>query len=222
MINKNFALLTGTLFFYIGFVSAQDLGDKGAGNAAAGKLKSQTCIACHGNDGNSTVPNWPKIAGQYESYTTKQLKEFKMGEKGPRFEPTMAGMTANLSDQDILDLAAFYAQQKQSFGQAQGEYVALGEKIYRGGNIKTGLVACAACHGPEGQGNELAKFPRLAGQHALYVENQLKAFRQGSRKNSPNGMMEVESHYMSDEEIKAVSSFVEGLRPQLETKKEIK
>ncbi len=184
----------------------------GAGGvAAAGKAKSQTCVACHGPDGNSTTPLWPKIAGQYENYLAKELKDFRLGEKGPRYEPSMFGMTANLSDQDIADLAAFYASEKPTEGQAQQALVALGEKIYRGGNIKTGVTACSACHNPQGAGNALAVYPRLGGQHADYIANQLRAFRDGKRSNSPNGMMESISQRMSEEEIKAVSSYIEGL-----------
>ncbi|MBS0286445.1 MAG: cytochrome c4 [Proteobacteria bacterium] len=182
------------------------------GDAAAGKGKTQTCVACHGQDGNSTVPNWPKIAGQYENYLVKQLKDFRAGEKGPRYEGSMYGMVANLTDQDIADLAAFYANEKQTMGKAQDAYVALGQRIYRGGNVQTGVSACLACHGPEGKGNEAAKFPKLAGQHAVYIENQLIAFRDGKRKNSPNEMMESIAHRMSNEEIKAVSSYIEGLK----------
>lgn len=181
------------------------------GNAAAGKDKSSTCVACHGSDGNSTVPMWPKIAGQYDKYLVKQLKEFRLGDKGPRFEPSMYGMVANLTDQDIADLAAFYASQEQTMGKAKQEYVSLGQKIYRGGNLHTGVSACAACHGPEGKGNAGANFPRLGGQHAQYIETQLQNFRQGKRKNSSGEMMENISHRLSDEEIKAVSSYIEGL-----------
>ncbi len=181
------------------------------GNIEAGKSKTQTCVACHGPDGNSTVPNWPKIAGQYENYLEKELKDFRLGEKGPRYEASMFAMVAALSDQDIADLSAFYASQKQTMGKAQSEFVAMGERLYRGGNMQSGVSACMACHGPAGEGNEAAKFPKLAGQHATYIENQLIAFRDGKRKNSPNGMMESISHRMSAEEMKAVSSYIEGL-----------
>lgn len=181
------------------------------GDIEAGKSKTQTCVACHGPDGNSVVPNWPKIAGQYENYLDKELKDFRLGEKGPRFEASMYAMVAALSDQDIADLSAFYASQKQTMGKAKSDLVALGERLYRGGNMQTGVSACMACHGPTGEGNEAAKFPKLAGQHATYIENQLIAFRDGKRKNSPNGMMESISHRMSAEEMKAVSSYVEGL-----------
>lgn len=181
------------------------------GSADAGKTKTQTCVACHGPDGNSAVPNWPKIAGQHENYLVKQLKDLRMGEKGPRYEASMSPMAAVLTDQDIADLAAFYASEKQTLGKAQEQYVELGERIYRGGNLQTGVTACMACHGPQGNGNDAANFPRLGGQHAQYIENQLHAFKDGRRKNSPNSMMENISHRMSDEEIKAVSSYIEGL-----------
>jgi cytochrome c553 len=124
----------------------------------------------------------------------------------------MYSMVANLSDQDIVDLANFYANQKQTTGEALEQYVALGEKIYRGGNLATGVTACLACHGPDGNGNEAAKFPRLGGQHAQYIENSLRLFKEGKRKNSPNGMMESIARSMSDDEIKAVASYIEGLR----------
>lgn len=182
------------------------------GNIEAGKAKSSTCAACHNADGNSTIPNWPKIAGQYENYFVKQLKDYQQGEKGPRYDPTMMGMVANLSDQDIADLAAFYASQTQTLGKAKEEYVKMGEKLYRGGNIETGVTACMACHGPDGKGNQAAKYPRLSGQHAQYLEDQLHKFRDNKRTNSPNGMMDSISHRLSDHEIKAVSSYIEGLR----------
>lgn len=191
------------LLLFSPFIHAQD--------AAAGKEKTQTCVACHGEDGNSLNPSWPKIAGQNEAYFVKQLKDFKQGEQGPRPNSVMLGMVATLSDADIANLAAFYATQKQTSGTAQQQYLALGEKIYRGGNLATGVTACAACHGPKGEGNFLAAYPHIAGQYATYLEDQLKAFRQGSRHNSPNGMMESISKRMTDEEIKAVSSYIEGL-----------
>lgn len=193
----------------------------GQGKADAGKAKSTTCVACHGPDGNSVAPNWPKIAGQHENYLVKQLVEFRLGEKGPRFDPSMYAMVAHLTDQDIADLAAFYASQPQTMGKANQQYVSLGEKIYRGGNLQTGVTACMACHGPDGSGNSAAKFPRLSGQHAQYLEMQLQNFRDGKRKNSTANMMESISHRLSNEEIKAVSSYIEGLHGKAdEPKKE--
>lgn len=183
-----------------------------AGDIAAGQAKSQTCVACHGPDGNSVVTNWPKIAGQYEKYLVKQLRDFRKGEKGPRYEPSMYALVANLSDQDIDDLAAYYSSQTQTLGKAKAQYVAEGEKIYRGGNLTSGAAACTACHGPQGKGLPEANFPRLAGQHADYLVLQLQAFQKGTRSNSPNGMMEDISHRLTDEQMKAVSSYIEGLR----------
>lgn len=180
--------------------------------AKAGYEKSKTCVACHNVDGNSTVPNWPKLAGQHESYLIKQLHDFRLGDKGTRNNPSMYSLVANLSDQDIAELAAFYSVQKPTMGKANATLVPLGEKIYRGGNIETGVTACSACHGPDGKGNGAAKFPSLAGQHSVYIEQQLHDFKDGKRKNSPSDMMTTISHKLSDEEIKAVSSFIEGLR----------
>lgn len=185
--------------------------EKVVGNAQNGKMKTQTCVVCHGPDGNGVAPNFAKIAGQYEKYLVKQLKDIRMGEKGPRYDPVMYPMVADLSDQDIADLAAFYAEQKPTIGKAKAEYVALGEKIYRGGSLASGVTACIACHGPEGMGNEAANFPRLSGQYAQYIETTLLAFREGKRSNSPNGMMSTISHRLKDDEIKAVSSYIEGL-----------
>lgn len=185
------------------------------GDAAAGKLKAQPCAACHGADGNSTVTNWPKLAGQYESYLVKQLKDFRLGEKGPRFEPSMYGMVASLSDQDIADLAAYYAAQKSTTGKTQQAYFDLGEKIFKGGNLQTGVTACAACHGPSGMGSQAAGFPKLAGQHALYLEQQLQNFKNKARTNSPSEMMATISHALSEEEMKAVSSYIEGLSEKI-------
>jgi cytochrome c553 len=179
--------------------------------ALAGQAKSQTCTACHGADGNSTVPNWPKLAGQWEDYLVKQLIDYRHGQTGPRFEPSMAAMAAPLSDQDIRELSAFYAAQKPTTGKTDPALLTLGEKIYRGGDLEHGVMACAACHAPDGTGNQAAKFPRLGGQHALYIENQLRAFREGKRTNSPSDMMHDISIRMTDEQIKAVSSYIEGL-----------
>jgi cytochrome c553 len=173
--------------------------------------KVKICTTCHGPDGNSTAPNFPKIAGQSVKYLQEQLLEYRKGNQGKRFEPIMYGMTQNLSDQDILDLAVFYASQKATGGKARPEDLELGEKIYRAGNPKTGVPACMACHGPEGEGNELAKFPKLSGQFPEYTGEQLKKFKTGTRKNGPNGIMEEISQKMSDEEIQAVSNYVSGL-----------
>jgi len=180
-----------------------------AGDAEAGKAKAQACFACHGTNGNSTVPNFPKLAGQHAAYIAKQLADFKAGKT--RSNAVMAPQVANLSDQDMADLAAFFAGQSPSLGRADKKLAVLGEKIYRGGNMEKGVPACAACHGPTGTGNPPAAYPLLSGQHSAYMVQTLKDFRDGKRKNDPNGMMRDIAGKMSDAEIEAVASYISGL-----------
>ncbi len=178
------------------------------GDPEAGRELSDTCVACHQADGNSTNPEYPKIAGQHAGYAYKQLREFKSGE---REDATMAGMVANLSDQDMRDLAAFYAEQDVELGIADEDLVDLGERIYRAGNPATGVSACIACHGPAGEGNAPARFPALYGQHAEYTKHELEAFADGERANDPGRMMRDVAARMSEEEMEAVASYLEGL-----------
>lgn len=180
-----------------------------AGDAKAGESKAQACAACHGANGNSTVANFPKLAGQSAGYIVKQLADFKKGQT--RSNPIMAGQVANLSEQDMEDLGAYYAKQSASMGQADKKLAAFGEKLYRGGNMEKGLTACIACHGPTGTGNPAAKFPLLSGQHTDYLVKSLKDFRDGNRSNDPNGMMRDIAGKMSDNEIMAVASYISGL-----------
>jgi len=182
-----------------------------AADATAGQTKSQVCAACHGATGISSVPIWPSIAGQPEKYIIREMTEFRKGDKGTRFDPTMFGMTQNLTDQDIADLAAYFARQKPAEGVTPAAAVELGQKIYRGGNPDTGVPACQACHGPAGKGNALANFPPLSGQQAVYVADQLKKFANNTRSNDPNGMMRDISKRLTEAEIQAVSSYVSGL-----------
>jgi cytochrome c553 len=191
--------------------TAVNIPTKIVGDPVAGKEKSQVCIACHGTDGNGAVPAWPKIAGQIEKYLVKELLEYRKADKGTRFESTMAAITQPLTDQDIADLAAFFSQQKGAPGATQQTQLELGQKIYRGGDLQKGLPACTACHGPQGQGNEPAKYPRLSGQHADYTIDQLKKFRAGTRSGDPNAIMRDIVNKMTDKEIQAVSSYVSGL-----------
>lgn len=179
-----------------------------AGDAEAGKSKSAMCAACHGPDGNSPAPTFPKLAGQHADYLAKQLAEYKSGE---RQNATMNGMAAALSEQDIADLAAFYASQKVTLGKAAEDKVAAGEAVYRAGNTATGVSACAACHSPTGSGNPMANFPSLSGQHADYTVLQLKAFRAGERANDAGSMMRGVAKKMTDAEIEAVSQYIQGL-----------
>lgn len=187
------------------------------GDADAGKTKSAACAGCHGADGNSAAPSFPKIAGQNAKYLLKQLKDYQSGE---RQNGMMSGMVAGKSDQDLEDLAAYFASQTPSLGTAKKELVELGEKIYRGGNPETGVAACTACHGPKGEGVALAGFPSLSGQHADYIASQLKAFRAAGRgdyegaKRTNDGetkMMREIAARLTDAEIEAVSSYASGL-----------
>lgn len=180
-----------------------------AGNVAAGKGKAAVCAACHGTDGNSLSDAFPKLAGQHEGYIVKQLMEFK---SGARQNALMAPMVANLTEQDMADLGAYYASQKTAPGAVSEELVAAGEQIYRGGNKETGVPACMACHGPNGSGVPAANWPKLSGQYSSYVEAQLHAFANGDRNNDSNGMMRDIASKMSEAEIKAVSAYVFGLK----------
>nr|VFJ69730.1 MAG: Cytochrome c553 [Candidatus Kentron sp. FM]VFJ73382.1 MAG: Cytochrome c553 [Candidatus Kentron sp. FM]VFK19088.1 MAG: Cytochrome c553 [Candidatus Kentron sp. FM] len=183
------------------------------GNADADQTKSVVCAGCHGADGNSMVPTFPKLAGQHAPYLLKQLKDFKSATE--RSNGIMQGQVATLTDEDMQNLAAYFASQKKTIGTAQGssEVIALGKKIYHGGNAETGVPACMACHGPLGVGNSLAGFPSLAGQHATYTSAQLKSFRSEARKNDAKSMMRTTARMLTDQEIEAVSQYIAGLKP---------
>jgi len=190
--------------------SAGGAADLAAGDPAAGQTKSAVCAACHGTDGNSPAnPLWPKLAGQHPGYIVKQLQALKAGTG--RTDPTMAPMAAPLSDQDMADLAAYFASQSTKIGAASPAQVTLGEKIYRAGDKDSGLPACMGCHGPAGMGNDPANFPRLSGQHADYTVKQLMAFRSGERKNDLNGMMRDVANKMTNDQMKAVAQVIAGL-----------
>lgn len=192
----------------LGMTLAMSTSAMAAGNAAAGKANSVTCAACHGADGNSPTDAFPKLAGQGEGYLLKQLIQFK---SGVRNNAIMASMVANLTEQDMADLAAFYASKKVTPGAVSEDLLVAGQKIFRAGNKETGVPACMACHGPTGAGVPAAKWPALSGQHSAYVEAQLKMFANGTRNNSPNGMMADISSKMNAEEMKAVAAYVAGL-----------
>ncbi len=183
------------------------------GNAEAGKARSVTCAACHGPDGNSMNPQWPSLAGQNASYLERQLKAFK---SNARQNPLMGPQAMALSDQDIADLAAYYSSQEIKGGTADPELAPAGERLYRGGNLEANIAACAACHGPAGKGNPAASYPALAGQHAEYTVAQLKAYREGSRKtdSAMNQMMRGVAARMTDREMAAVASYIQGLRSE--------
>ena len=182
-------------------------------DAARGKaVATAMCAACHSADGNSTISANPKLAGQHAEYLAKQLHDFKSTSESARKNAVMSGMSAALNEEQIRDISAYFAEQKQSNNSAKNKAtVEQGQKLYRAGDQSKGLAACAACHGPAGAGMP-AQYPRLAGQHADYIEAQLKAFRAGERVNDPNKMMRMVAIKMTDAEIKAVSDYIAGLR----------
>jgi len=175
---------------------------------AAGEAKAtQVCMACHTADGSRGATANPILQGQHPEYLVKQLQEFKSGK---RKNAVMSGMAAALSDDDMRNVAAFYASKKASAGASKSkDLVALGEKIFRGGIMAKGVAACAGCHSPNGAGIP-AQYPRLGGQHADYTKAQLTAFRQGERNNSVQ--MTAIAANLSDKEIDALSDYIQGLR----------
>jgi len=181
-----------------------------AGTVEAGQAKSATCMACHGMDGNSANPEWPALAGQHSSYIVKQLKHFKAGE---RQNALMAPMAMILADQDMEDLAAYFSSQKLlATGETEPSKLQLGQKIYRAGIASKGVPACSGCHGPSGSGIAGAAFPRIGGQHAVYAALQLRNYKSGARATDPNSMMRTITSRLTDEEIDAVASYLQGMR----------
>src|ERR1041384_987067 len=172
-------LLLGLLVCARSAFAAEPAGDPVVnGNAEAGAAKAATCVACHGPSGNSTNPEWPKLAGQSSKYVYEQLVAFKTAKRN---QPIMMGQATLLSDQEMRDVAAYFSQQKQQPGVASPDSVKVAEKIFRAGDAKRELPACAGCHGPKGAGNPAAGYARIGGQHATYTAIQLKNFRAGQR-----------------------------------------
>jgi cytochrome c553 len=179
------------------------------GDPEAGRAKAAPCAACHGMDGNSPNPEWPSVAGQHAGYLARQLAAFQSGD---RQNVLMTPMAAGLSEQDMADLAAYFAGQQPAAREADPNQVARGQRIYRGGDPERDLPACAACHGPTGRGNPLATWPAIAGQHALYTANTLKAYARGERRTDPNQMMRGVASKLSEADIEALASYLQGLR----------
>jgi cytochrome c553 len=202
-----FAAFTSVLM--VGSVFAADAAPKAAKpDLAKGEaIVAGVCAACHAADGNSMIPTNPKLSQQHPEYTLKQLQEFKSGK---RANPVMMGFAAQLSDEDMRNVAYFVASKPATPGFAkEKETVGLGERIYRGGIADRQIAACAGCHGPNGAGMP-AQYPRLSGQHADYTASQLTQFRDGVRKN--NLQMTQVAAKLNDREIKAVSDYIAGLR----------
>jgi cytochrome c553 len=181
------------------------------GDAKAGAAKAAVCGACHGASGNGAInPIWPKLAAQSSKYVYEQLVAFKSGKRG---NAVMMGQAAALSEQDMADLAAYFAAQPAVPGVASEKAVPVAQKLYRAGDATRGLPACSACHGPTGAGNPAAAYPQLAGQNAGYSASSLRAYRAGERGKEGNGqMMAAVAKHLTDAEIDALSSYISGLQ----------
>ncbi|MDG2421674.1 MAG: c-type cytochrome [Gammaproteobacteria bacterium] len=201
---KKFVIVVLSIVF--AFAATQPLFAQG--DAAAGQAKSALCATCHGAEGNSEISINPKLAGQNVNYLIKQLRDYQSGN---RVNATMSAMVAALTDQDILDIAAWYSSQQVTLEGADLEMLELGETIYRGGIKDLSVAACSACHSPTGSGNTPAGFPSLSGQHPDYTLMQLKAFRSGERQNDSSSMMRSTVERLTDRELEALSSYVSGL-----------
>lgn len=189
------------LFFVAGGAQAE-------GDVEAGKQKAEPCAACHGPDGNSVMEEWPKLAGQNPRYLETQLAAFK---SGGRSDPSMTSIAEPLSDEDIADLAAYFASHGIAVGETDPALMEQGEAIYRGGKADAGVPACMGCHGPNGAGNSAAGYPALGGQHAKYTQKQLMAYKSGERTTDTSAVMRMISERLSDEETQAVASYIVGL-----------
>ena len=179
-----------------------------AGDAVSGQGKVAVCSGCHGADGNSMIPSFPKLAGQGEVYLVNQLKDVR---DGARNVPQMMGILTGRTDQDLADMAAFYSTQEVTVGATNPDLLDLGRQIYRAGIAEKGVAACTACHSPTGAGNAQAGFPALGGQHSDYLIKQLKAYRTETRTNGQAKLMQQVAALLSDKEIDAVASYMQGL-----------
>jgi len=205
------SLLLGSALLFSTLVAANSAGDP-----AKGQEKSATCQGCHGPDGNSLGPDWPNLAEQHADYLSKQLHNFQ---SGARKDPTMTGMAATVNDEDIKDITAYFSGQKINREAIAGEefdpqLLLVGKKIYKGGNLYSGVPACAGCHGSNGVGNAPGKFPRLDGQNITYVTKQLKDFAAATRSNDPRAIMQNIAARLSDKEITAVATYIRSLAAQ--------
>jgi len=171
--------------------------------------KALICAACHGQQGVSSNPEWPNLAGQNEKYFIKQIHDLKQGTL--RSAPTMTAIIATLTPQDIDDLAVYYAKMPITQSTTAKKQVQRGEQLYRGGDFSKHITACIACHGPKGTGNAQAGFPVLSGQHAGYTIMQLQAFKDGKRTNDLNHIMQDICGRMDQDDMEAVAHYIEGL-----------
>ena len=226
MINKYTFLKTAAFLFIFALANLATANTQAntkkskAGDAVAGEAKSASCAACHGADGNSPVSSFPKLAGLGEKYLFKQLRDIQSKK---RDIPQMAGLLDGMKESDLRDIAAYYNSKVMHISGAKAievqvnsgikvDGLELGERIFRAGNHNSGVPACTGCHSPKGLGNEPAGYPRLSGQHAEYIEAQLRAYRSGDRTNGGDTkVMRQVAQYMSDAEIIAVANYIAGL-----------
>ena len=201
---KKLILASITMFFFLSGAAI-------AGDAAAGKAKSAACGGCHGFDGNSSIPAYPKLAGQNEAYMVSQIKAFKANTD--RQNAIMLGMAAGLSDEDAADIGAYFqAQSVKEAAPFDADKAAAGRELYKGGDLQKGIPACQACHGPTGAGTAGIGYPQLGGQYVDYTMAQLKAFKEGTRKNDDKMLMRSIVEKLSDEEMAAVSNYIASLK----------
>jgi cytochrome c553 len=181
------------------------------GSAESGKARSVTCAACHGADGNSANPAWPSLAGQNAPYILKQLEAYR---SGSRTDPLMTSQAMPLSEQEMRDLAVYFAAQTPAAkAVASPESVNKGESLYQGGDAENRVAACLACHGPTGRGNPAAAYPMLKGQHATYTATQLRNYASGQRKSDgPTRVMRDIAGRLNEDDIVAVASYIQGLQ----------
>jgi cytochrome c553 len=201
---KKLILASITMFFFLSGAAI-------AGDAAAGKAKSAACGGCHGFDGNSSIPAYPKLAGQNEAYIVNQINAFKANTD--RQNAIMMGMAAGLSDEDAADIGAYFqAQSLKDAAPFDADKAAAGRELYKGGDMQKGIPACQACHGPAGAGTAGIGYPQLGGQYVDYTLAQLKAFKEGTRKNDDKMLMRSIVEKLSDEEMAAVANYIASLK----------
>jgi len=221
MIESRFSVTLAAALAFCGFASASaSAADAVKGSAEAGASKAAVCTACHGVNGNSTNPEWPVLAGQNAVYIREQLAMFKAKKRN---NPVMQPIVDPLSDQDFADLAAYFSTQTPAGGEADPSYWKAGEALYKSGDVARGIPACAACHGPAGQGNAGSGYPALRAQHSVYTVKQLQDYLTKNRYRDPNDantvystrnsvMMTTIASRLSPEDIRNLASYLQGLR----------
>jgi cytochrome c553 len=192
-----------------------------AGSAEAGATKAASCVACHGANGNSTNEQWPSLAGQNAAYIKSQLKAFHDKTRLDSLN-MMPAMAAPLGEQDMDDLAAYFASQTPSGLEADPSYWQAGQQLYRGGDRNRNIPACMACHGPVGRGNPAAGYPALRAQHAVYTVKQLTDYAsdnrytrtdKGDSSGGPNSqIMHTIAGALTPEDMRNLASYVQGMR----------